>query len=132
MENNYHGGERREFARLPYSKPLAYKVCKEETLLKILKGYTVNVSQAGLLCNIQDKVNLNDILWLAFDKSVLIICSEMERKSFIYQNGIIGKVVRIDLNKNLTYDIGVKFITRVENCTKEIEAKFVSLKNEET
>ncbi len=131
MENNYHGGERREFARLPYSKPLAYKICKEETLRKILEGYTVNVSQAGLLCNIKDKVNLDDILWLSFDKSVLVICSEMEKKSLIYQNGVVGKVVRIDLNKNQTYDIGVKFITRVENCAKEIESKISSMKNEE-
>jgi len=132
MEDNYHGAERREFARLTYSKPLAYKICKQETLTKILEGYTVNVSQAGLLCNIKDKVNLEDILWLSFDKSVLIICSEMERKSLIYQNGVIGKVVRIDLNKNQTYDIGVKFITRVEKDDKRIESSISSLKNEKS
>lgn len=132
MENNYHGSERREFARLTYSKPLAYKVCKQETLSKILEGYTVNVSQAGLLCNIKDKVSLEDILWLSFDKSVLIICSEMERKSLIYQNGVIGKVVRIDITENQTYDIGIKFITRVEKDDKRIESSIYFLKNEET
>ena len=132
MENNYHGQERREFARLPYSKPLAYKVCKQETLSMLLEGYTVNVSQAGLLCNIKEKVKLEDILWLSFDKSVLIICSEMERKSLIYQNGVIGKVVRVDVNDNQTYDIGIKFITRVENDENKIGARILKLKNEES
>ena len=132
MEDNYHGPERREFARLPYSKPLAYKVCKQETLTMLLQGYTVNVSQAGLLCNIKEKVNLEDVLWLSFDKSVLIICSEMERKSLIYQNGVIGKVVRVDKNANQTYDIGIKFITRVENDTLDIGPRISHLKNEET
>ena len=32
----------------------------------LLQGYTVNVSQAGLLCNIKERVNLEDILWLSF------------------------------------------------------------------
>jgi hypothetical protein len=131
MEDNYHGPERREFARLPYSHPLAYKVCKQETLSKLLEGYTVNVSQAGLLCNIKDKVNLDDILWLSFDKSVLVICVEMERKSLIYQNGVLGKVVRVDPGENQSYDIGVKFITRVEKDAKRIESRISSLKNEE-
>ena len=132
MEINYPGPERREFARLSFSKPLAYKVCKQETLSKILEGYTVNISEAGLLCNIKDKVNLEDILWLSFDKSVLIICSEMEKKSFIYQNGVIGKVVRVDLSENQTYDIGVKFITRVEKEVRDIQSRIQLLKNEET
>jgi len=132
MENTYNGLERREFARLPYSRPLAYKVCKQETLSKLLQGYTVNVSQAGLLCNIKDKVSLEDILWLSFDKSILIFCSEMERKSLIYQNGVIGKVARVAQNENQTYDIGIKFITRVESESEEenIRSRFSFMKDE--
>jgi hypothetical protein len=130
MDNSYSGTEKRDFARLPFSKPLAYKVCKQETLSKILEGYTVNVSTSGLLCNINDKVNLEDILWLSFDKSILIICSEMEKKSLIYQNGVIGKVVRIDQGDNQTYDVGVKFITRVENDAGRITSRISQLKNE--
>jgi hypothetical protein len=130
MEENYSGSEKREYARLPFSKPLAYKVCKQETLSMLLEGYTVNISPAGLLCNINDKVNLEDVLWLSFDKSILIICSEMERKSLIYQNGVIGKVMRIDTNENRTYDVGIKFITRVENDSPEIRSRISLLKNE--
>ncbi len=132
MEETYSDLEKREFTRLPFAKPLAYKVCKQETLSKLLQGYTVNISQAGLLCNINDKVNLEDILWLNFDKSILVICSEMERRSLIYQNGVIGKVLRIDRNENQTYDVGIKFITRVENDDPEVMSRISLLKNEET
>ncbi len=132
MEINRSEPEKREFTRLEYSKPLAYKVCKQETLSSLLRGYTVNISQAGILCNIKDKVNLDDILWLSFDKSVLIICWEIERRSFIYQNGVIGKVVRVNPNKDLTYDIGVKFVTRSEEDTKVFEPRGSFLKDEKT
>jgi len=114
MDDSYTGQERREFLRLEYTMPLAYKVCKQETISKLLEGYTVNVSEAGLLCNISDKVNLEDILWLSFDKGILIVCEEIESRSLIYQNGVIGKVVRIQENKNGTFAVGVKFITREE------------------
>jgi c-di-GMP-binding flagellar brake protein YcgR len=114
MKVSYKGPQRREFIRLDCVSPIAYKVCKTETLSKLLQGYSVNVSNAGLLCNIKDKVNIEDILWLSFDKSILIICEEIERRSMIYQNGVIGKVVRIADKDNGTFDIGVKFITRQE------------------
>jgi len=114
MDNSYTGLERREFLRLDYATPLAYKVCKQETISKLLEGYTVNISEAGLLCNIKDMVKPEDILWLSFDKSILIICEEIESRTLIYQNGIIGKVVRIENNINGTFSVGVKFITREE------------------
>jgi hypothetical protein len=41
MEEIYNGPERRQFVRLDYSIPLDYKVCKQETLTKLLQGYTL-------------------------------------------------------------------------------------------
>ena len=114
MSEEFHGHDRREFVRLEYSKPLAYKVCKAEIISKLFNGYTMNVSQTGLLCNIRDQVKVEDILWLSFNKSDLEICHEVEKRSFIYQNGIIGKVVRIDRKENGTFDVGVNLITREE------------------
>jgi len=110
----YGGAERREFMRLDCASPLAYKVCKEETLSKILEGYTVNISEAGLLCTLKNKVQLKDVLWLSFDKSVLFSCGQIEKRSLIYQNGVIGSVVRIDDRSNGTFDVGVRFLTREE------------------
>lgn len=109
---SYNGPEKREHIRIDYCKPLAYKVVKRETVAKLLEGYTVNVSEAGLLCTINDKVNIQDIMWLSFDRNVLQICEEIERNSLIYQNGVIGKVVRIDGTGNGSFEVGVKFLTR--------------------
>jgi len=106
--------ERRDFLRIDFATPLACKVCKRETLDKLLNGYTSNISQSGLLCNIRERVNENDILWLSFDRSVLHICEELEKRAFIYQSGIIGKVVRIVPINDGSFDLGVKFVTREE------------------
>lgn len=119
MKENYQGPERRQFLRLEYIKPLVCKVCKPETISRILHGYTRNVSQAGLLCHISEAVNKNDILWLAFDRATLKICQELEKHCFIYQAGVIGKVVRVEAREDATYDVGVQFITREEH--KEFE-----------
>jgi hypothetical protein len=106
--------ERREFARLDFVAPILCKVCKKDTLSKILEGYTANISNSGLLCNIRERVKKDDILWLSFDRVTLNICEELEKRAFIYQNGVVGKVVRIVPKRNDTFDVGVHFITRQE------------------
>lgn len=113
MVDIYTGPERREFIRLDYSSVLAYKVCNPDTIQKLLQGYTMNVSQTGLLCTIGDKVSNGDILWLSFDRSTLILCVEMDRRCLIYQNGIIGKVVRVE-HEDSSYAVGIKFLDREE------------------
>jgi hypothetical protein len=120
VDITYNGPEKRESIRIDYCKPLAYKVCKQETLSRLCEGYTVNLSEAGLLCNIHDAVNLQDIMWLSFARNVLVVCEEIDRRSLIYQNGVIGKVVRIDSKENGTFDIGVKFLTREEKKPAEV------------
>ncbi len=114
MDRLYRGSERRQFTRLEIATPVAYKVCKEETISKLLEGYTSNISQAGLLCNLKDRVNKNDILWLSFERSVLSMFEELDKRNLIYQNGIVGKVVRTAQKSDNTYDVGVCFITREE------------------
>ena len=127
MIDNYRGPERRQFVRLEHSTPLAYKVCKKETVSKLLEGYTSNVSRTGLLCRINDKVEQGDILWLSFDRTTLGICEEIEKNSFIYQGGVIGKVVRIDDKKSGAYDVGLHFITREEKDNSNIHPKIYYL-----
>ncbi len=99
MTESYTGPERRQFVRLDYVTPLDYKVCKKETITKLLQGYTSNVSKTGLLCTIKQKVEPEDILWLVFDRDTLNICQDIEKSSLVYQNGIIGKVVRVEPKK---------------------------------
>jgi c-di-GMP-binding flagellar brake protein YcgR len=123
MDRPYRGSERRQFTRLEIATPVAYKVCKEETISKLLEGYTSNISQAGLLCNLKDRVNKNDILWLSFERSVLNMFEELDKRNLIYQNGIVGKVVRTAQKSDNTYDVGVCFITREEKNLTHIYPK---------
>ncbi len=112
--------ERREYQRVSFASPLAYKVCRKETITKILEGYTSNISEAGMLCNIRESVNTEDILWLSFNRSVLEICQDLEKKALIYQNGVIGKVVRIEPKGIDNFDVGIKFLTREEPDSKNV------------
>ncbi|MFA5114710.1 MAG: PilZ domain-containing protein [Candidatus Omnitrophota bacterium] len=128
VDNNYQGQERRNFIRLDFVKPLAYKICKKETIEKLLQGYTANISQTGLFCNLQDKIKLDDIIWLSFDRDTLSICHDLERRSVIYQNGIIGKVVRSQLRDDGSCEVGVQFITREEKNKLEAASAIELLK----
>ncbi|MCU0651730.1 MAG: PilZ domain-containing protein [Candidatus Omnitrophica bacterium] len=121
--NTYSGPERRKFIRLDYIAPLGCKICSEQTMNKLLQGYTADVSEAGLLCNIREQVKINDILWLAFDRGALSICSDIEKRALIYQNGIIGKVARIDQKEDSSFNVGVNFITREEKNLSNIYPK---------
>ena len=69
-------------------------------------------------------MNKDDILWLSFDRGTLNIFAETESRSLIYQNGIIGKVVRIEQRNDGTYNVGVQFITREEKNSTNIYPKF--------
>jgi c-di-GMP-binding flagellar brake protein YcgR len=127
----YKGRERRKFVRLDYLAPLAYKVCKKSTISKILKGYTSNISQSGLLCNIRDRVKKNDIIWISFNRDMLGTCTDLETKSLIYQNGIIGKVIRTKHKRNGSYDVGIQFITREEKNLTHIYPKVYFLEKQQ-
>lgn len=120
MTHTFSGAERREFVRLEYVAPLAYKVCKETTLSKLLEGYTVNVSNSGLLCTLKEKVPAGSSLWVSFDRGVLGICTDIEKRCLIYQNGIIGKVVRAEPRKDGEYSVAIRFLTREEKIDTHI------------
>jgi hypothetical protein len=130
MKNSYKGPERREFLRLDYMTPLAYKICKKETISLLLEGYTANVSEAGLLCNVKEKIKKDEIVWLSFDRATLSICEDLEKRALIYQNGIIGKVVRVESKDSDSFNVGVQFITREEKNLTHIYPKFYFIDKE--
>ena len=114
-EDNFSGPERRKFVRLDFVAPFAFKVCSKETISKLLKGYIANISESGIFCNIRQRVNKDDILWISFDRATLSICESLEKNSLIYQGGIVGKVVRVEDRDDGSYDTGLQFITRQED-----------------
>ncbi|MFC1593760.1 PilZ domain-containing protein [Candidatus Omnitrophota bacterium] len=115
--------ERREFIRLSYNRPIMYKVCKTSTISKLMKGYTHNISSAGLKCNLQERVPKNCILWLQLDHGALTLCEEIEKRSVIIQHGVLGKVVWEKKEDN-GYDIGICFLTREEKRLPNIFEQF--------
>ena len=123
MKKVYKGPDRRKFLRLDFKTPLQFKVCKKKTISMLLKGYTSNISQAGLLCNMREKVRRGDLVWLSFDRATLSICEELEKRALIYQNGIIGKVIRIARRAKESFDVGVQFLTREEKNLTHIYPK---------
>ncbi len=127
MKNTYNGQERRKFIRLDYMSPVGFKVCKKKTVSKLLEGYTADISSSGLLCKVKEKVKINDILWLSFDRATLGICEELEKRAFVYQNGIIGKVVRVLAKSQNNYDVGIQFITREEENLTHIHSRLYFL-----
>ncbi len=127
MEKVYKGPERRQFIRLDYVTPLAYKVCKKKTITNLLQGYTKNISEAGLRCNIKEKVKKDDMLWLSFDRDTLSICQNLEKRSLIYQSGVVGKVVWIEKQADGNYNVGIQFITREEKNLTHIYPKIYFL-----
>ncbi|MDD4941703.1 MAG: PilZ domain-containing protein [Candidatus Omnitrophica bacterium] len=131
MTEHYDGEEKRLRERFECMTPLAYKICSQETLSKLFKGYTINVSETGLLCNIHDSVKVEDVLWLSFNKSVLELCAELDRHSFFYQNGVVGKVVRVEDNRDGTFNVGIHFITREEQNLTNIYPKIHFLEGHE-
>ena len=114
MKKKYQGIDRRKFVRLDYVSPLVYKICKKENIDKLLKGNTSNISESGMLCNMEDKVNEDDILWLSFDKESIEFCKKLEETSLVYQGGVVGKVVRVEQKQDGKYNVGIRFITREE------------------
>lgn len=131
MKRVYNDAEHRSFVRLNYIKPLLLKLCKKKTVFNLLDGYTSNISKAGLLCSIKEKVRINDILWLSFDRGTLNFCQELERKALVYQSGIMGKVVRVIHQGKNDYSVGIQFITREEKSHSNIYPKIYFLEQQQ-
>lgn len=124
MNEKYLGPERRQFVRLDYRVPLVYKVCDKRIIDKLLAGYASDISQSGILCKLNDKVDIDNILWLVFDRDTMDIFKAIERNSIIYQNGILGQVVRINDEKDGSYNVGLRFLTREEKNLSELNKIF--------
>ncbi len=111
--------DRREFIRLKYSAPLGFKICNKETISKLCAGYTVDISQSGLLCNISERVKQDDILWLSFDRSTLDFCRELDVPYDAVGKVVVAKTEEeiargLMFRENLEQDKGMLFIFQEE------------------
>ena len=116
---------RREFFRVKFNAPIQFKAYTENagSNANPLKGKTQNISQSGIRFETEnDPPKLSSIVWMNVDLRTLKICREIEEKALIFNNGVLGRVVRVEEDpKNSTYDIGVCFLTQDQKDSKEIQ-----------
>lgn len=113
-EKKIHSVERRAAVRVSCQTPLTYKICKEETISKIMQGYTQDISKDGLRCTISQEVPVGCTLWIQLDTDALTLCEELERNAVILQHGILGKVIWLEKERENNYEVGLQFVTRQE------------------
>ena len=121
--------DKREFFRLKFNTPLdfkSYDTSVKESPKKTGKGSSQNISQSGVLFQTESAPpKLSSILWMNLDMRTLKICQEIESRALILNNGVLGRVVRVEEDPSSnTYDVGVVFLknTDKENrIVKEIE-----------
>ena len=114
--------ERREFFRIHYNTPFQYKAFQKTRNNEPLKAQSKNISQSGVLFETRsDPPKLSSILWLNLDIRTLTICKEIEKRALVLDNGVLGKVVRVEEapDKQDSYEVGVCFLTQDQRASIE-------------
>ena len=123
----YTDRERREFFRLNYTQPLQYKASKG-----LSDAAARNISQTGILFRTENRPpEISSLLWLDLDIRTLKICQEIEGKALIFNNGLIGKVVRVeeDAEGENSFDVGVCFLTKEDAKNREVQKLLAELES---
>lgn len=124
--------ERREYFRLKFNTPLQFKAY--DTVLgnhprstaptSSSRGSAQNISQSGILFQTeQAPPKLSSIVWMNVDMRTLKICQEIESKALIFNNGVLGKVVRVeeDVDNSNAYDVGVVFLNKNDKDSRVVQ-----------
>ena len=120
--------ERREFFRLNFKSPVEYKDLHTSTAVE---ATTRNISQNGVLFQTEENPPiLSSLVWMNLDMRTLKICQEIEAKALIFNNGVLGKVVRVEegTENNNAYDVGVCFLRKEQRDSAEIREAIGHLK----
>ena len=123
MAQNNRIVEKREFFRLNISSALKFKSYQPEKPENT--GGAKNISQSGVLFQMPtNPPAISSILWMDLDIRTLKICQEIENRALVFNEGILGKVVRVeeDLRTGNSYDVGVCFLTRDQQNSREVQA----------
>jgi hypothetical protein len=131
LANKIHPAqERREFFRVNFAGPVKFqsyavnRINDKISKSTVSAGKSNNISQSGILFKTDNNPPpLSSILWMNVDIRTLNICQEIEDKALVFNNGILGKVVRVeeDAQKNSAYDIGVCFLTQDTKDSEEVQ-----------
>lgn len=127
--DEYPGNERREFLRYDYDKSLHYSVVSaskdRKPIFEFIKAISKNLSASGILFTTKDVPQISSLLLLNLDYKTVNLCREIEDRVLIVNNKLLGKVVRIEDNKDDLCDVGVAFVTKSEGLSEDIK-RFVA------
>ena len=125
MANSESTQERRDFFRLKFDRPVQFKAYPSRDGAQIAqKAATKDISSAGILFQTNNRPpELSSILWLNLDYRMLNICQEIDRRALILNDGIVGRVVRVEENPedSSAYDIGVCFLTKDQSASRDVQ-----------
>ena len=127
QDNSSGFQNRREFFRVKFATPLrfrAYTPGRGTRQSAPVEARSQNVSQSGILFQTETPPpQLSSILWMDVDLRTLKICQEIEERALVTNNGILGRVVRVeeDTKNGSAYDIGVCFITQDQKNSREVQ-----------
>ncbi len=119
--------ERRDFFRIKFNTPLEFKAYSAEEIARKNqvsgKGLSQNISQSGILFQIEkNPPQLSSLVWMNLDIRTLRICQEIERRALIFNNGLLGRVVRVEEDQTgEAYDVGVCFLTKAQKDSREVK-----------
>ena len=127
----YSERDRREFFRLNYSQPLQFRTCGHDSTATT-EAASRNISPTGILLRTENRPPaISSLLWLDLDIRTLKICQEIEGKALIFNNGLIGKVVRVeeDPEGENSFDVGVCFVRKDESKSRDVQRLIAELES---
>ncbi len=130
MADEFKGKERREYFRYRYEKPIHYSLVaskKDQNPIatSLVEAVTKNLSASGILFTSPVVPDLSSILILNLDYRTSQVCQEIEENAVIVNNRLLGKVVRIEDADNGMWDVGVAFVRKTDDLSKDIK-KFIN------
>jgi c-di-GMP-binding flagellar brake protein YcgR len=120
--------ERRNFFRINFKSPVQFKTYSADGEKSAHKpaashGTSQNVSPTGILFQTETKPPaLSSIILMNMDIRTLHICQEIEKRAITFNNGLLGKVVRVEEDpEDGAYDVGVCFLTQSERNSRQVQ-----------
>lgn len=119
---------RREFFRLNFNSPVRFRAFPSDP--DAAEAVTRNISSSGVLFQSPQALPVSSIVWMNVDLRTLRICQEIEERAIIVQEGILGRVVRVEedgAKDSVGYDVGVRFLTQDERDAEDVRRALADL-----
>ncbi len=135
--------ERRDFFRLKFNSPVQFRAYSERAAAHHSEGQAQlaetaaakDISSAGILFRTNNQPpELSSILWLSLDYRMLKICQEIDQRALILNDGLLGRVVRVEEDPDDTnaYDVGVCFLTKDQKDSRAVQKVIAEISQEKS